>query len=235
MAGMSREKPLWLYEELLLLALNDEKGTPVFGVQGEFALGGALLAELLMTDRARLDGEGKQARLKLADRRRLDDELLDECLAKVKAAKRPARLPTWVTRFAQLSRLRRRASEGLVRRGILRRKEGRVLVFFPHTTFPERDAGPERELVRRLKRAITTSSARVDPRTAVLISLASNTGLLRQVFRSKDERAELKRCKARIAEIAAGEATGRVTKQAIDAMSAALAATSIMPAVVVSS
>ncbi|MHC5211450.1 MAG: GOLPH3/VPS74 family protein [Planctomycetota bacterium] len=232
---MTRKQPLWLYEELLLLALNDEKGTPVFGVQAEFAVGGALLAELLMAERVRLDGTGRKARLQLADHRPLGDELLDECLAKVRDAKRSANLQTWVTRFARLPRLRRRASEGLVRRYILRRQEGRVLLFFPHTTFPERDPGPERELVSRLKRAITHGTSRVDPRSAVLISLASKTGLLRQVFRSKEERAQLKRCKSRIAAIVAGEATGRAAKQAIDAMNAAIVATCVVPAVVASS
>jgi hypothetical protein len=223
-----------LYEELLLLALHDTKGTPVFGVQSEFALGGALLAELLMAGKVRLDGEGRKERLQLADRRPLGDELLDECLAKVEAARRPAALQTWVTRFAHTSRLRRRASEGLVRRDILRREEGRVLLFFPHTTFPERNPGPERELLRRLKDAIRRDSGQVDPRTTVLISLAGKTGLLRHVFRGEQERDELKRAKQRIASIVAGEATGHATKQAIVALHAAIAAACIVPAVVAS-
>jgi hypothetical protein len=232
---MVRDRPLWLYEELLLLALDDAKGTPAFGVHAEFALGGALLADLLMARRVRPDGEGRKARLQLVERRPLDDGLLDECLERVRAARRPADLATWVTRFARLPRLRRRASEGLVRRGILRREEGRVLLLFPRTTFPERDPGPERELLRRLRTAITRATVRPDPRTTVLISLAGKTGLLRRVFRTREQRAELKRCKPRIAAIVAGEVTGRATSQAIEAMNAAIVVACAVPAVVASS
>ena len=54
-------KTLRLHEEILLLALRDEAGTIHSGTSLRYAVAGAVLAELLLEDRVRLEErEGKQ-------------------------------------------------------------------------------------------------------------------------------------------------------------------------------
>ena len=47
---MSANHSLFLHEEILLLALRDEEGT-IAGAMYQYAIGGALLAELLLQTR----------------------------------------------------------------------------------------------------------------------------------------------------------------------------------------
>ena len=58
---------LHLYEQIMLLALRDEEGTVASGVECSFTLGGALLAELLLERRLRIDESGKRPLLEVAD------------------------------------------------------------------------------------------------------------------------------------------------------------------------
>ncbi|MHB8902488.1 MAG: GPP34 family phosphoprotein, partial [Thermoguttaceae bacterium] len=63
----------------------------------------------------------------------------------------------------------------------------------------------------------------IDTRTAVLLSLASSTGILPTVF----DRKELAPRQEHIDRITKGEQVGQAAKEAIDAMQAALAMMSI--------
>ncbi len=65
----------------------------------------------------------------------------------------------------------------------------------------------------------------------VLLSLASSADLLRHVFDKK----ELKARQARIEQVVNGELTGKATKEAIEAMQAAVMVACIIPAIVVTS
>ncbi len=46
---MFRSEKLYLHEKIMLLALRDKEGTVNFGVNYSFAIGGAILAELLLS------------------------------------------------------------------------------------------------------------------------------------------------------------------------------------------
>ena len=48
---MRREHSLHLHEEIMLLALRDREGTVVSGTMYSYAIGGAVLAELLIEKR----------------------------------------------------------------------------------------------------------------------------------------------------------------------------------------
>ena len=65
---------LLLHEEVLLLALNDEKGT----AEGSYlhALGAAILAELMLGEHITL--EGKQNLVTCGKRKRIDNPILRE-------------------------------------------------------------------------------------------------------------------------------------------------------------
>jgi hypothetical protein len=56
---MTAPKPLFLYEQIMLLALHNEKGTVATGFL-EYAVAGAVLAELLLDRRVSIDDNRKQ-------------------------------------------------------------------------------------------------------------------------------------------------------------------------------
>jgi Golgi phosphoprotein 3 len=225
------DTPLRLYEEVLLLALRDKEGTVHFGAHVQYGLAAAFIAELLLERRIGVDANAKRQLVDVVDRSPLGDELLDECLEKLTNAKRRGTVKTWVTRLAGLRRLRARAASALVRRGILKFEEGRELLFFSRTMYPERDPKPEREIVARLRRAIFGGNVDVDPRTTLLIALTHATGILPHVFDKK----RLKDRKARIQQITDGSLVGKAAKEVVEAVQAAVIAAGVAASVAATS
>jgi Golgi phosphoprotein 3 len=219
--------PLYLHEEIMLLALRDREGTVASGTNYTFALGGALLAELLLSERAVVDAVKKKKFLRLVDPTPFGDPVLDESLRKLATAKKRAQLQTWVSRFARLKRLKHRVAEQLCRRGILRADEDKVLLLFKRRIYPEIDPAPERKIMERLRKAIFTDARDIDPRTVVLLSLAKSADVLKVNFDKK----RLKARKKRIEKVVNGELTGKATKEAIEAMQAAVVVAVIVPAI----
>ena len=219
------QNSLFLHEEILLLALRDEEGTIASGTMYQYAIGAAMLAELLLSKRIEVEQSVKRKLVNLVSPIPLGEPLIDECLEKVIGAKRRAVLQTWVSRFADIKNLKHRVAQQLCRRGILRADEDKVLLIFTRKIYPEVNPGPERELIERLRYAIFTDAGDVEPRTVVLLSLANSTGLLKVVFDKK----KLKGRKARIKQIVNGEITGKAAAEAIQAMQAAVMVACIMP------
>ena len=139
---MPKNRSLFLHEEIMLLALHDDKGTVSSG-NYPYAIGGAVLADLLLSGRLRVDEKGKKI-VGLRSDRPLGDPVVDECLAKVAEAKRRATVETWVSRFAGLRDLKHQVAQGLCKHGILRADEDKVMWIFTRKIYPEVDPRPER-------------------------------------------------------------------------------------------
>jgi Golgi phosphoprotein 3 len=225
---MKKSSQLYLHQEILLLALRDEKGTIASGTLYQYAIGGAVLAELLLGERVRLEASNKKQMVTLVDSTPIGAAVVDECLETVGTAKRRATAQTWVSKFAGLKNLKHRVAEGLCDRGILKEEDAKVLLLFTRKTYPELDPEPERELVERLRQAIFTDTDDVEARTVVLASLANSAGVLRVAFDKK----ELKGRKDRIEQIVNGEVTGKATQEAIQAMQAAVMMATIIPTII---
>jgi len=223
---MNHGDPLSLPEEILLLALHDEKGTT--GIDGtySYAVGGAILSELLMSRRVELDSSKKKL-ARVVSEESLGDPLLDDCLLEVQKSKRPKSAQTWVSKFASVKDLKHRLAMQLCDRGILKADRDKILLLFSRQVYPEIDPRPERELVERLRSAIFGESERLDPRTVVLVALADTAGLLAPVFGKKD----LKTRKDRIARIVSGDLAAQATKEAIEAIQAAIFVAAVLPAI----
>jgi Golgi phosphoprotein 3 len=219
------QNTLFLHEEILLLALRDEEGTIASGTMYQYAIGAALLAELLLRKRIEVDQSGKKKLVDLVSSTPLGEPIIDECLGKISSAKRRAVLQTWVSRFAGIKNLKDRVAQQLCKRGILKADEDKVLLLFRRKIYPEVNPEPERELIERLRYAVLTEADDIDPRTVVLLSLANSTGLLKMAFNKK----ELKERKARIKKIVNGEITGKAATEAIQAMQAAIMVACIIP------
>ena len=226
---MNDRPELWLQEEVLLLALKDDKGTPHSSMYS-IAMGGALLAELLLSERLVLEEKPRKKPLKAGKKpdyvvaidnpKPLADPVLDECLHRVTTSKKARSPQDWVTRFGQLKDLKRRVAVGLCRKGILREREDRILVLFRRTAYPTLDGAPEQRVVDRLQDAVAGDSMDLEARTAVLTALANGTGILKHVL-GKDL---VKQRKDRLKEIGEGDIVGEATKAAVEAAQAAVIA-----------
>lgn len=210
---------LCLYEELMLLALCDRSGTINSGWYSH-AIAGAVLAELLLLERLEVDDD----KIFVLDPDETGDPVLDECLRWITDASSAKSIQHWVGKITGMNGLKHRSVEGLCDRGILKADKDKVMLFFDRRIYPEIDPQPERDLVDRMAAAIE-SEAPLDPRTAVTIAIAQQTGLMKSVFTS----AELKRYKARIEDICEGNDVGDAAKKAIEAQQAVLLFLMIMP------
>jgi Golgi phosphoprotein 3 len=216
---------LTLAEELLLLGLRDDRGTTAWGAMLPQALGGAVLAELVLLGRLEV-GPGKRPFVELLSDEPTGDRVLDQALARVAASKRRARAATWASRFANRSGLRVAVAESLCRKGVLREEEGRVLWLFRRRVFPERDPAPERELLRRIRRALAGTGP-VEPRLASVIAIAAPTKLLAANL-SGDT---LRKARRRIDRISQGHAVGKATREVVQAIQVAVMTAAIVPVV----
>jgi hypothetical protein len=218
------EEPLYLHEEIMLLALRNRDGAMVASPTYHYALAGAILAELLLRHRISIDRRARRNAVVATSRLSVGDPLLDECLAAIAGAKKPTSAQTYVSKFAMLGHLKDRAAERLCGKGVLREEEGKILGIFPTRLYPELDPEPEKRIVRRLSHAIFGDDPRLDARTIVLVSLAHHAGLLSPVFGAKETRSR----KTRIEQIAKGEIAGAAVKEAIEAAQSALFVSTIV-------
>jgi len=217
---MTQPQRLYLYEEIMLLALRNHKGTLATSYS-EYAVAGAVLAELLLDRRVTVDGTSK-ALVDVRDTTPTGDPIIDECLEKMTAGRKRASLKSWLSRLAGIKKLRHKVARQLCNRGVLRADEDTVLLLFTRKVYPEINPAPENKIVERLRTAIFTDTDQVDPRTLVLISLANGVDLLSEMFGRKEVRTR----KKRIEKIVNGEMTGKATKEVIAACeSAAMVAT----------
>jgi hypothetical protein len=225
---MGNTDKLYLQEEILLLALKDYEGTIASGSTFMYAVGGAILSELLMCGRIEVDQLTKRKLLKVIDSKPTGDRCLDECLERMDSSKSQYNMQGWLAKFAYTKRLKDLVADGLVRRGILKADEGRVLLLFTRKTYPEIDPMPERAIIERMRRVIFDDSKKADAHTLLLISLARSAHLLTMVFDKRD----LKERKHRLDDLVAQEPTGKAATQAIQAAQAAVAMMVVIPTVI---
>ena len=217
---MTMPSTLFLHHEVLLLALHQTRGTIVRGTQYQYAIGGAVLAELLLNRRITVKQLRKQHIVEAVSTEPLGEPLVDRCLEKINSIRGSISLQTWISRVAGIKNLRDHVAQQLCKRDILKAGTSRVMLIFSRNTYPQVDPEPKRELVERLKGAIFTDAMHLDPRTIILLSITSGTGLLQAVF----DREELSARQGRIEQIIGDEIVGKTVKEAIKAMRTAVIA-----------
>lgn len=213
---------LTIFEELLLLALRDEKGTVRTGSWPDLAIGGGILSELALTECIDLEKRRRSDRVVLQGSPAPGHPLLARAVAEISGAKRQASAKTWVMRFAKLKGLRADAAARLVERGILGAEEHRILLVFSQTRYPERDGRAEAAIVDRVRDAVLADET-VDVRTAALVGVAHATSLLNPIF----ERRQLRARRKRIRSIMESTPTAAAANEAVQAVQAAIIAATV--------
>lgn len=225
---MKTNPDLFLHEELMLLALRDHKGTLATD-NVEYVIAGALLSELLLSGKIAVQEE-KKKRIEVLDTTPTGNPVVDEALAAIHEARRPATIQDWVSRLAEIRNLKDKVARGLCDKGILRAGEDKVLFLFTRKVYPEIDPGPEEAVIDRLYKAIFERAGDEPPRTVILLSLARQADLLKITF-GKDK---VKLKQDRIERLTKGEMAGAATGEAIEAIQAALVAATVVPVIVTS-
>lgn len=213
-----------LYEGLMLLALNDEKGTNE-GHYIEYTAAAAILAELLLSQRISVNKDNKD-KVEVLDAAPTGDAVMDEALQKIAGKKKPDTLKNWVMAIGTIKNLKHKIAQQLVDDGIIKADERKILWIFTQKIYPEVNPQPEEQLKRELRRLVLDKPLEIDPKYTLMLALAKSAYLLNQVF-SKDE---LKQHKKRIEQVSKGEELGQITAEVIEGVQAAIMVAVMMPA-----
>jgi hypothetical protein len=210
---------LTLAEELLLVALDDEKGadTANWSSGVEAGLAGALLLELAAAGCL----THEDGRLVPVSCEAPTDRLAAETLGVIRADAKRRDAKAWIGRLTkELKPLRARVAERLVERGILEERRHRRLGLFETTRYPARDPEPERRLRDALADVLVTGREPT-AHEAMLIALLSAYDLVKRVVPRDDRRPAGKRAK----QIADGDVIGDAVARTVrDVQAATIAA-----------
>lgn len=216
-----------LATDLLLLALDDERGTilPQAAIGLDYGLAGALVMELALRGRIGLDGD-----VVSTTGTATDDALLDDALRTIAAT--PGKdLSHWVRHLSRdLGGLRRRLLDRLVARGTLEKREQRVLLLFHRNVYPERDTRVEHDIRVRVDAALL-QGATPDAPTTCLIHLASACRVTDAIY----PRDQHKAIKVRIAQLDDAGAAGANAVAALVAQAETAAVTAATMAAITAS
>ncbi len=204
-------------EDLLLLLLDDESGKPQTS-ELAVALGGAVLVELALAEAVTVEEKTtvwRSAKVRPVPGAGTSDPVLADALATVGEKERSAQ--DLVTRLGK--HLDDQLCTRLADRGILERRDDKVMGLFPRTRWPARDSSHE-DAVRRALTVVLVDGGQPDARTGALVALLHAVDRAHKTVPHPgvSDRDVKKRAK----EVAEGQWAAKAVK---DAVAAAMAAT----------
>jgi hypothetical protein len=206
-------------EDLLLLLLDDEKGTATSSYV-DVALGGAVLLELALAEAVTVRERTSiwsGAKVVATPGAVVDDPVLAAGLATVAERERSA--SDLVNRLGK--GVKGVLAERLAARGLLQRQDDKVLGLFPRTRWLAADTAHEVEVRRRLS-AVLVQGVEPDARTGALVALLASVD---KAPASVDHEGVPKRdVRRRAKEVAEGAWAADAVKDAIAASTAAVMA-----------
>ena len=203
-------------EEVVLLLLDDDEG--IFQSVGkatlELALTGSVLMELAFADRLDTDLE----RVIVSKCKPTGNPMFDRVLERIAASEEARNAKEWIETLAQVetAAIQEEALASLVRQGILRREQKRLLqetvqhlwIFRSPRYFPV-DGRAKREVKARMN--VLFSDEIPDPREVAVICLLDACGLLGALLGAK----ETERVASRIEQLRKMDLIGREIAKAI--------------------
>lgn len=184
---------LSLMEEILLLSLNQEKGTLTFTASAgiDYCLTGAILMELELLKRIRVN----KKTLEVIDRTPTKNLRLDTALKQIDSSKRTHPPHYWVSKLrSTMKHLRKELLEGLVDKALLREEERQVFMFFNKTCYPIRDVRVKKDIQDRIQMVLLRGE--IPPlRTLKLITLIQICNITDTLVDKEDRKDARKRAK----------------------------------------
>jgi hypothetical protein len=176
---------LAVYEELFLLALDEEKGNifPFAKKTLAHGLSGGILAELSLLGKA---CSNEKHRLELMDAALIGDEILDEAIKEIQSSEKPRKLPYWVSQFsARPKKLRERLGERLVAKDLLTQEDRHFFWKQAASDIGQPLAHSKFEIKHPL-RTMILAQGESDSHSLALLTVASASDLLNLIF-TQDE------------------------------------------------
>ena len=209
-------------EDLLLLLLDDESGRLTHATYLDTGLGGAILVDLALGGHVDVDEPEKKWGFTQAARVRVTGSLPGDPVLRAAYDRVAEKERTAQDLVGRLGRKQRDPLlERLAGRGLVERREDRVLGLFPTTRWPAADARHEAEVRRALDSALLRGD-RPEARTAALVALLHGLGVAHKVVdRGSVPAGEVKR---RAKEVAAGDWAAKGVQDAVAAAQAAVMA-----------
>lgn len=203
------ERDLSIAEEMLLLLLHDDDGTfirlPDWSIR--YALSGSVLMELAELGRIDTDLE----RLFVVSEEPVDNELVNSLLHEIIREENDQNIRFWVERTAvHAEAIREHALNSLIEKGILEKREQKVLWVFRSRKYPIIDGRAEKEVKLRLFEVLL-SDALPSPRDVVILCLSHACGILNEIL----PRHELDRALDRIEQVRRLDLIGQTVAKAI--------------------
>jgi hypothetical protein len=217
---------LLLAEELLLLALDDERGSilPDARIAIDYGLTGALLMDLALHGCVALEKE----HVTVTDVPASLPPLLREA-AEVLHEKPGKKLRYWIQYLGhRVPHLRQRLIDGLIARGSLEKRESRILWLFHVEHYPEHDGRAEHDIRQRID-AVLLHGNNPDARTHMLVGLTASCRLIDALY-PRDQRKRAKKRAKTLGEMPIADSVGAATQAAISAATAAAAMVAITAA-----
>lgn len=212
---------LTLNAEMLLLTQEPETGTPRNRQQASAAVTAAVLVELCLRGRVRVE----RKRVTLTDPSATGFRLGDEVIAHLAGASRPRRLHSVMGKFRRGAVDLSRAE--LLARGVVSDQSTRAMGMFTVGRWPDADPAPRAHLRRQLDAAVLHHHG-PDQRTAALVALINGARLHRLAFPYDLSGREFRDLKRRAAYLAEGSwadpALREMLQQSTAVVGAAMAA-----------
>jgi hypothetical protein len=216
---------LSLPEKLMLLALNDEKGSIIFSASTAlpYGLAGSIILELLFQNKLTLNNK----KIEILDESPIEDPLLNKAISLIKESNRERDVKHWVHRLERkLKGLKTTIIERLIAKEILRKEKNKFLWVIPVRHYPMSNVAPEQEIRTRIHQIILQNDTPTQQDIA-LLSLIKGCGLFNEVFKKEDRKIAKKRIKEIVEKERIGEAVSAVVTEITAAVTTAIIAASV--------
>ncbi|WP_257348493.1 GOLPH3/VPS74 family protein [Pseudalkalibacillus decolorationis] len=203
-------------EELLLLALDDEKGTVVFSALSSlnYGLAGAIFAELTILERITLEDK----KIVVTNEAPTGDTVLDDVLRRIKESPKERTVDHWIQNSTSwIPQVKKDLLGNLVKKGVLEEKEEKVLWIFTSHKYPTDEEASEQQIRKHIYKSVFENEE-TDARSGILLSLVKACNLVEEVF-TKDKRKEAKK---RIDELNQKNDYAKAVHSSIEAMQMAV-------------
>lgn len=172
---------LTLYEELFLLALDDDNGNILSYAKKPIAYGiaGAILSELVFQDKIHI---GEKHRLSLKNTDLTGDDILDEAISEIKQSEKLHRPTYWISQYnLKKKKIREQLGGQLASKGLLHQEDRRF--FWIYNEDEVESAMPlQKYHMKEALRSKILAKEPNDARSLALLKLLSASGLLELVF-----------------------------------------------------
>jgi golgi phosphoprotein 3 len=201
-----------LAEELLLLSIDDQKGTVISCDQVlDYGLAGSVLVELILQQKVEITDN----LVIVTDVTSTGDQILDAAIAKIQQATQPVLAQRWIDSLSSdLGGLRQILLDQLVVKGILRKDEQKILWMFSVANYPTQDVAVENEVRRRVRAAVMTGNFD-SSRTLVLVAILSTCRFVLNSIFKPEEQAQVN---IRVKEMLDADFTGKAIAEVVRCM-----------------